>query len=232
MQALASFVRVPMAVRSLVTRDCILIWLETQFQQSLQTPNKAADEERASMLQIYETIVAELVRAEEQRGTTARAIENGDQEDSAAGQSVRSSPGWILDVDIFVQRASFEAGEYHSNKQYMSNADNYSDSDRLECLSRILKSISSVQLPVEAFLAVFDRLDSVKNENLAARVAENLFEAGLHLSGEAEDFEYRLDNLQTAASVLKRRVASSSSEEGNWVRRATRTQVFEESAQK
>lgn len=100
-----------MAVRSLVNRDCVLIWLETQFQQSFNTPNKAADEERDSMLSIYESIVDELVRSEQQRAMTSSIIEKADSTETFAEEPVKSLPGWLLDIDIFIQRASFEAGE-------------------------------------------------------------------------------------------------------------------------
>lgn len=105
------------------------------------------------------------------------------------------------------------------------------DTEHLECLSRILKSVSLVQLPVEAFLAVFGRLKTIKDEHQTTKIAENLFEAALYLSGDAEDFGNRLDDLQKAVSGLKRRVASSESDQGHWVRRETRIQVFEQAAQ-
>lgn len=112
-QVLAAFVRVPMAVRSLVTRDCVLVWLETQFQQSFNTPNKAADEERATMLRIYETIVDELVRSERERDLNPTTTEKVNAEEtSTEKEPMKSLPGWLLDIDIFIQRASFEAGEH------------------------------------------------------------------------------------------------------------------------
>ena len=231
-QVLAAFVRVPMAVRSLVTRDCVLVWLETQFQQSFNTPNKAADEERATMLRIYETIVCELVRSERQRDLTPNTTDEANPEDtSAEKEPAKSLPGWILDIDIFIQRASFEAGEHLSWRVYLHVTNKMIDPERLECLSRILKSVSTIQVPVEAFLAVYGRLETIKDDNLAAKVAENLFEAALYLSADAADFEFRLDDLQKAVSTLKRRVASSESDQGRWVRRETRNQVFEQHAQ-
>ena len=228
MQVLASFVRVPMVVRSLVNRDCVLVWLETQFQQSFDTPNKAADEERASMLKIYETIIDHLVRLEQQRDLTPNTAEvNGDTGNTSMEEPLKSVPSWVLDIDIFVQRASFEAGKQTSiSLAAMSTALTVPDPERLESLSRILQSVSSIQLPVEAFLAVFGRSETIKDPAQASRVAENLFESALNLSEDAPDFEFRLNDLQKAVAVLKRRVASSDGLLGEWVRRETRSQVF------
>lgn len=182
---------------------------------------------------IYETIVEQLVILERQRDQATITNRKTVDVNGGLGTEVtedkehveKTRPAWILDVDLFIQGASTEAGKYILTTEVDATLTS-TDSDRLEGLSRILRTLSSNHLPVGAFLSLVDRIQAFKAEEQVARIAENLFEAGLKLSSDAEDLEDRLDDLQKAVTVLKRIVASSNSEVGEWVRRETRNQVF------
>ena len=101
-----------MAARSLVNRDCILIWLSSEWDETLLRPHKAADEERSSILRIFGDVIQTLSGLELQRRERDGAAEGKDDE------AVIARPTWLTDVGMFIKKAAIQAGmssrlQYH-----------------------------------------------------------------------------------------------------------------------
>lgn len=225
---MASFARVPLAARSLVNRDCILVWLAVEWDDTYQRPNKAAEEEQGSILRIYKDIIETLSTLEEQRRDrdALTIAEKGDAEVESVSKASPARPGWIMDVSSFISKAAATAGESYCRKPTQELADGL-DASRLQALSEILLLVSPIDLPIAAFLAVAKRLDGLNPSSQKAEALVTLFQASLSLSPTVLDLELRGDVLQDAVQTLKRAVAKSAGEVGEWVRRETRRCIFD-----
>jgi hypothetical protein len=124
---LASFIRVPLASRSLVNRDCILVWLAYEWDDTYRRPNKAAEEEQESILRIYREIVETLSTLELQRRDrdAATKAENGGYETKPKlePEAGHARPGWLLDVGSFVKNAAPKAGKSFQFTCHISGRD-------------------------------------------------------------------------------------------------------------
>lgn len=87
--------------------------------------------------------------------------------------------------------------------------------------------VAPINLPIAAFLAVAARLAGLKPSSLKVEAQITLFQASLYLSPTVLDLELRGDALQKAVKTLKRAVAASPGEVGEWVRRETRRYIFD-----
>jgi hypothetical protein len=90
----------------LVNRDCILIWLSSEWDETLLRPNKAAEEERASILRIFGDVIETLTTLELQRRERDAVAEKSDDDATVA------RPTWLTDVASFVKKAAIQAGEF------------------------------------------------------------------------------------------------------------------------
>lgn len=67
-------------------------------------PNKAADEERSSILRIFADVIQTLSGLELQRRERDAGAEGKDDE------TVSARPTWLTDVGMFIKKAAIEAG--------------------------------------------------------------------------------------------------------------------------
>jgi hypothetical protein len=206
-----------LAARSLVNRDCILIWLSSEWDETLLRPNKAADEERSSILRIFADVIQTLSGLELQRR------ERDADSESKGDETVSARPTWLTDVGMFIKKAAIGAGM--SNYRYICSRDSRTDSERLEALSKMLLQTSTVELNTEAFLALTNRLGALKSQS--SKTTENLFEASLNLAPTEFDLKYRKEQLQGAVDGLRRQVTRSKGEVGDWARKEVRQAIFE-----
>jgi hypothetical protein len=213
----------------LVNRDCILVWLAAEWDDTYRHPNKAAEEEQGSILRIYKDIIETLSTLEEQRRNrdALTIAEKGDVAVESASKASPARPGWIMDVSSFISKAAATAGESLSSNSITQSAANEADASRLQALSEILLLVSPIDLPIAAFLAVAKRLDGLNPSSQKAEALVTLFQASLYLSPTVLDLELRGDVLQDAVQTLKRAVAKSTGEVGEWVRRETRRCIFD-----
>jgi hypothetical protein len=214
-------VRIPLAARSLVNRDCILVWLSSEWDETLQRPNKAAEEERTSILRIFADVIETLCSLEMQRRERDAVAEEGN------GDATVARPTWLTDVAVFIKKAAVQAGMSHHVASFTSSRAKYPDAERLETLSKMLLQTSAIELNTEAFLALVTRLDTFKKSSQTTKTVENLFQASLTLAPTTFDLEHRLEALQGAVDGLRRRVTRLDGPIGDWSRKAVRQVIFE-----
>jgi hypothetical protein len=199
-----------------VNRDCILVWLNGEWDETIHRPNKAADEEQESILRIFGDVVETLSTLELQRrerdsvanGSVPKEKENGDVMEVDSDEAVVARPTWLADVARFIKKAAPTA-----------------DGERLESLSKILFQVSPIELDIDSFLAVTSRIDQLKTSAYNFTV-DNVFEASLNLAPTSFDMQYKGEVLQKAVDNLRRRVMRLDGSTGIWSRKEVREYIF------
>jgi len=188
--------------------------LNSEWDETIHRPNKAAEEERESILRIFGDVVEtlctlELQRRERDSITNGSAPkENGDAMDVDGDDTIVSRPIWLTDVVRFIKKAAPEA-----------------DGERLDSLSKILLQVSPIELDIDSFLAITNRLDSLKSAAFNSTV-DNVFNASLNLAPTSFDMQYKGDMLQKAINSLRRRVMRLDGSTGIWARKEVREYTY------
>lgn len=89
----------------------------------------------------------------------------------------------------------------------------------------MLLNASTIELNTDSFLALTNRLNTLKTSN--TKTVENLFQASLSLAPTEFDLEYRRDLLQESVDSLRRQMSRLSGPVGDWARREVLQAVFE-----
>lgn len=134
--------------------------------------------------------------------------ENGDAMNVDGDDTIVTRPIWLADVARFIKKTAPEA-----------------DGERLDSLSKILLQVSPIELDIDSFLAITNRLDSLKSAAFNSTV-DNVFEAGLNLAPTSFDMQYKGDMMQKAIDSLRRRVMRLDGSTGIWARKEVREYTF------
>ncbi|KAK8861738.1 hypothetical protein IAR55_002561 [Kwoniella newhampshirensis] len=170
LQAMESMVLIQSAVRSLVLRDGLIIWLAMQWTNITRhhsassarnsKPQVWERDEKAVILKLVDQVCAVMVRSEQER------VREG-----------KDTGGWVKQVEVLVKRV------------LESDADNTVNEERLSSVAKIVYRLSEVpgnQTTAELLPLLVERLKS--SEKIDVRVQEAittyLFRAGLNLRQE------------------------------------------------
>ena len=134
--------------------------------------------------------------------------ENGDVMEVDGDDTIITRPTWLADVASFIKKAAPEA-----------------DGERLDSLSKILLQVSPIELDIDSFLAITNRLDSLKSAAFNSAV-HNVFEASLNLAPTSFDMQYKGDMLQKAIDSMRRRIMRLDGSTGIWARKEVREYTF------
>lgn len=134
--------------------------------------------------------------------------ENCDAMNVDGDDTIVTRPTWLADVARFIKKSAPEA-----------------DGERLDSLSKILLQVSPIELDIDSFLAITNRLDSLKSAAFNSTV-DNVFEASLNLAPTSFDMQYKGDILQKAIDSLRRRVMRLDGSTGIWSRKEVREYTF------
>lgn len=202
-----------------MNRDCVLVWLISEWDETLSRPNKAAEEERTSILRIFSDVVDTLSVLEHQRRQNDAAAP-----EDKADLGVVARPTWLTDVAVMIKKAAHQAGK---SIRHYALIMLITDPDRLELLSKMLLKTSAFELKTESLLALTGRLDSYKKSSQASATVEHLFNASLNLAPTNFDLQYQAEALQGAIDGLRRRVTRLPGQLGDWSRKQVREAIFE-----